>query len=153
MNIYEIDAAIMNCIDLETGEVIDEMALESLQIDRDTKIENVGLWVKNLSAEATALDTEIKALTERKKAKDSKVESLKNYIAFALNGEKFETPRLSVSWRKSESITIYEDAVIPDEYLVPVEPRPDKTLLKKALKDGAEICGVELISKNNIQIK
>lgn len=153
LSIYEINEAIMACIDFETGEVIDEAALEELQMERDTKLENVGLWVKNLTAEVAALDAEIKALSDRKKAKDNKIDSLKNYLSAALDGERFETPKLVVSWRKSESIVIDETAELPCEYLVPVEPRPDKTALKKAIKDGAEICGVELVSKNNIQIK
>ena len=151
--LYEINEAILSCIDPESGEIIDENALESLQMQRDEKLENVGLWIKNLAAESSALASEIKALTERKRIKENKTESLMTYLASALRGEKFETPRISVSWRKSESVNIADGAMLPDEYLVPAEPRPDKTLLKKALKEGAEICGVELISKNNIQIK
>lgn len=153
MTLYEINEAIMACIDFETGEVVDEIALEELQMQRDEKLENVGLWIKNLEAETKMISDEIDSLSARKMSKKTKVESLKNYLASALEGQKFETPKLSVSWRKSESVNIYEGAILPDEYLVPVDPRPDKTLLKKALKDGAEICGVELISKNNIQIK
>ena len=152
-SLYEINEAILSCIDLESGEIIDEQALEALQMQRDEKIENVGLWIKNLVAESSALAAEIKSLTERKRAKENKTESLMEYLRSALHGERFETPRISVSWRKSESVSIAEGAVLPEEYLVPVEPRPDKTLLKKDLKEGVEICGVELISKNNIQIK
>ena len=152
-SLYEINEAILSCIDLESGEILDDEALEALQMERKEKLENVGLWIKNLAAESTALAAEIKTLTERKRAKENKTESLIGYLTSALQGERFETPKLSVSWRKSESVNIEEGAILPDEYLVPVEPRADKTLLKKALKDGAVICGVELISKQNIQIK
>ena len=152
-SLYEINEAILSCIDLESGEILDDEALEALQMERKEKLENVGLWIKNLAAESTALAAEIKTLTERKRAKENKTESLIGYLTSALQGERFETPRISVSWRKSESVNIAEGAVLPAEYLVPAEPRPDKTLLKKAIKDGIEIAGVELISKNNIQIK
>lgn len=153
MTLYEINEAIMACIDLETGEVVDETALEELQMQREEKLENVGLWIKNLEAETKMISDEIDSLSTRKATKKNKVESLKNYLASALEGQKFETPKLSVSWRKSEVVTICEGAILPEEYLVPTEPRPNKTLLKLALRDGAEICGVELTSKNNIQIK
>jgi vacuolar-type H+-ATPase subunit I/STV1 len=152
-SLYEINEAILSCIDLESGEIIDEAALEALQMQRDEKLENVGLWIKNLAAESSAMAAEIKALTDRKRAKENKTESLMEYLRSALHGERFDTPRISVSWRKSEVVNIEDGAILPDEYLVPVAPRADKTLLKKALKEGAEICGVELISKQNIQIK
>lgn len=153
MKLYEINEAIMNCIDLESGEILDETALEKLQMEKSEKFENVGLWIKNLEADIKMIGEEIDNLNARKTAKKNKAESLKSFLSFALNGEKFETPKLSVSWRKSESVNIAEDATLPGEYLVPVEPRPDKTLLKKVLKDGAKIAGVELITKQNIQIK
>ena len=59
-SLYEINEAILSCIDLESGEIIDEAALEALQMQRDEKIENVGLWIKNLVAESSALAAEIK---------------------------------------------------------------------------------------------
>ena len=40
MKLYEIDAAILGCIDQETGEVIDPEQLDALQIERETKLEN-----------------------------------------------------------------------------------------------------------------
>ena len=52
MTIYEINNAILNCIDMETGEIIDTEQLDKLQMDRDTKFENVACWIKDLKAEA-----------------------------------------------------------------------------------------------------
>lgn len=37
MNLYEIDQEIMNCVDMETGEIIDPARLDELQMDRDIK--------------------------------------------------------------------------------------------------------------------
>ena len=47
MTLYEIDNAILECIDLETGEIIDTDKLDALQLERETKIENVALWIKD----------------------------------------------------------------------------------------------------------
>jgi hypothetical protein len=151
--LYEINEAILSCIDLESGEILDEEALEALQIKREEKLENVGLWIKNLASETSALAAEIKTLTERKRVKENKVESLMGYLGSALHGERFETPRILVSWRKSESVNIADGAALPEEYLVCAEPRADKTLMKKDLKAGVLIPGAELVTKNNIQIK
>ena len=38
--LYEIEQAIMDCVDLETGEIIDIEKLDQLQMDREVKIEN-----------------------------------------------------------------------------------------------------------------
>ena len=49
MKLYEIDEQILNCIDAETGEIIDADMLNALQMERDAKIEGVALWIKDLN--------------------------------------------------------------------------------------------------------
>lgn len=153
MNLYEIDAAILECVDVETGEIFDVDKFEELSLTRDAKVENVCLWIKNLKAEAEALKAEKDAFAQRQKAAENKMESLKRYISGYLEGAKFETARVKVSFRKSESLEISEDANIPEEFLKYKEPEVDKVGLKKALKDGMQFDGVSLVQNQNIQIK
>lgn len=153
MNLYEIDAAILDCVDVETGEVFDEEKFESLSIDRDLKIENICLWIKNLTAEAEALKAEETAFAKRRKSAETKKEGLKKYIAGYLDGTPFRTTKVVVSFRRSESIEIDDWTLVPDEYLKIVVPEVDKTAVKKALKEGKRIEGVSLVEKQNIQIK
>ena len=94
MTLYEIDEAILACTDQETGEIIDPEALTALQMERDRKLENVALWVKDLKAEAEAIGNEVKALTARKKAAENKAERLKEWLVTALGGEIFKTSKL-----------------------------------------------------------
>lgn len=153
MNLYEIDAAILECVDVETGEIFDVDKFEKLSLTRDAKVENVCLWIKNLKAEAEALKAEKDAFAQRQKAAENKMESLKRYISGYLEGTKFETARVKVSFRKSESLEISDDANIPDEFLKFKEPEVDKVELKKALKAGMHFDGVALVQNQNIQIK
>ena len=153
MNLYEIDAAILECVDVETGEIFDVDKFEELSLTRDAKVENVCLWIKNLKAEAEALKAEKDAFAQRQKAAENKMESLKRYISGYLEGAKFETARVKVSFRKSESLEISEDANIPEEFLKYKEPEVDKVGLKKALKDGMQFDGVSLVQNQNIQIR
>ena len=68
MNLYEINREILACIDYETGEILDEGRLNSLEIEREKKIENVALWIKNLESEAAALKKRKRLFyTKRKK--------------------------------------------------------------------------------------
>ena len=153
MKLYEIDSAILDCLDLETGEIFDVDRFEELELERTAKIENICLWIKNLKAEAEALKAEKDAFAARQKSAENKMESLKRYITGYLEGTSFESSKVKVSFRKSETVEIMEGAIIPDEYLRFKEPEVNKTDLKKALKAGVQIAGVSIIENQNIQIK
>lgn len=153
MNLYEIDNAILDCVDLETGEVFDVEKFEELSLTRDERIEGICLWIKNLRAEAEALKAEKDAFAKRQKAAENKMESLKKYISGYLAGTAFKSSKVNVSFRKSESLEISEDAIIPDEFLKHKEPDVDKVALKAAVKAGAYVVGVDIIENLNIQIK
>lgn len=153
MNLYEIDNAILDCVDMETGEIVDLDKLESLQMKRDQKIENIGCWIKNLLADAKALKEEKDKFAKRQKAAECKAASLKEYLSRYLNGEKFESTEVSISFRKSDSVVVAENAIVPEEFLKYADPTPDKAGLKAALKAGKEFPGISLVPSQSIQIK
>ena len=153
MKLYEIDQAIMDCIDMETGEIINEELLNNLQMERDTKIENVVLWIKELKAEAEALKAEKMAFAERQKVAENKMESLKKWLAYALNGEKFKTVRASVTFRTTDKVEIADIYKLDENYLRYKEPEADKDAIKKALKAGQEVAGATLVPSTSVIIK
>lgn len=154
MTLYEIDSAIMACIDAETGEIIDPAKLEALQMQRESKIENVALWVKNLKALTSAIKAEKDALAEREANHKAKIESLSKWLLGALDGAKFETPKVKISFRNSEAVEITDASAIPPEYIrEKVETAPDKAAIKEALKSNFQIPGAILVQNKNIQIK
>lgn len=153
MNLYEIENEILNCVDMETGEIVDIEKLESLQMERDQKIENIGCWIKNLLADAKALKEEKDNLAARQKSAENKAASLKEFLSKYLDGEKFKTAKVSISYRKSDSVDISANATVPEEFLKYEEPTPDKIGLKVALKAGKEFPGILLKTSRTIQIK
>ena len=152
MKLFEIDQAIMDCVN-EDGEVIDVDRLNELEMERDTKIESVCLWKKDLEAEAKAIDEEIKKLQARKKADENKIESLKGWVKYALGGIKWKTPRVSVSYRRTTS-TIFDGDVnkLPDRFCK-ITREPSKTAIKEALEQGEVIEGARLEEKESVIIK
>ena len=153
-SLYEIDAAILNCCDMETGEIIDADALDALMMEREQKIENIALYIKNLTADAAAYKAEKEAFAAREAQAANKADRLKKYLTAALNGQKFSTARCAVSFRRSEMVEIDEEGVIPAEYLKEtVKQTPDKTAIKAAIKAGQEISGCHLVENQNITIK
>lgn len=158
MKLYELDAMIEAFefeIDEETGEILNDGELAMLEMEREAKIENIALWIKNLNAEVEAYKREKESFQKKEKQAEKKIESLKYYLKFILNGEKFKSNRVTISYRKSESVMLSED--FADEcdlrFLIPQEPKIDKLKIKKALKLGEKIDGAFLIEKQNIQIK
>ena len=153
-NLYEIDLGILACIDLETGEVIDPERLESLQMERDQKIEGVVLWIKNLLSDAEAIKAEKEALAKRQVAALAKAAQLKEWLGKALEGQKFSTARCAVSFRKSETVEVEDVKLIPAELLrVKTTVEADKTAIKAAIKEGKEINGCRLVESISTQIK
>lgn len=161
MTLYEIDNAINSVIengfkvDEDTGEVLfTSKDIEQLQLDRQSKIESIALYIKNKEALANDITEEIKTLTERKKAVERKIQSIKDYIQFVLGGEKFETAKCAISYRKSSKVEIDDIEQVPEDYIrLEIKKSPDKTAIKKAMNEGAEIAGCHVVECNNMTIK
>lgn len=153
MRLYEIDEAILSCIDTETGEILDAEKLNALQIEREKKLENVALWIKNLTSDAEALKAEKQAFAERQKAAENKAESLKKWLTEALAGEKFKTTKVAVSFRKTKSVQVEDIWKLDDSFVKYAEPTPDKAAIKKAIEAGQEVAGATLVENVSISVK
>jgi hypothetical protein len=167
MTLYNIDNKILEIIergfvvDEDTGEIIDSAEevnarLEELEFDRTAKIENIALYIKNMESLVVSLKAEEKALADRRRAREKRIENLKNYLTssmVAANENGIETSKVCISFRKSESVVVNEEILDKKYFNEKVSYTPDKTAIKKALKDGATIDGAYIETKQNLQIK
>ncbi|MCD8207062.1 MAG: siphovirus Gp157 family protein, partial [Bacteroidales bacterium] len=88
-------------------------------------------------------------------------ESLRNWLAYALNGEKFSTPKCEVSFRRSTAVDIEdEDKFLEwcqknqrDDLLTFKEPTISKRAIMDALKMGWEIPYCRLEERKNVGVK
>lgn len=151
MNLFEYDAAIESCIDEETGEILDDR-LDDLLMERDEKIENIAMWIKELKAEAEAIKTEKQKLASRQVTAENKMNSLKKYLSDYLAGDKFKTAKVAISYRSSEQVIIEDDAAIPVEFKK-VTVEPNKMAIKDAISHGVSVPGAHTEKVQNIQIK
>ena len=154
--LYELNTAILNFewdIDPETGEIMNAADLDAIELERDEKLEQFGLWIKDLNAEAEMIKKEMDTLAARKKAATNKAERVKQYLGWVLNGEKFKTAKVAMSWRKSTAVEITDAARIPKQYLIEQEPKIAKAAIMVDLKSGQEVEGAELVERNNLLIK
>lgn len=154
MKLYEIDQQIMDCIDTETGEILDFDRLNALHMEREKKLEGIALAYKNYMAEAAALKAEKDAFAERESRARSHAESIKGFLSTVLSGEKFKTTAVDVSFRRSAAVTVSCDpASLPADLQKVKPPEADKTAIKAALKAGREVPGCCIEERLNISIK
>lgn len=161
--LYEIDKAIEQVIDTgfswdeETGEILfDTSNLEELQVAFKDKLENCGLWIKNQTALANDIRAEEKALAERRRAIESRIESMKAYTMAGLvklDGAKLETAKLKLSTRKTSRVVVEDEAKVPDQFKQTVTTvKVSKSDLAAALKKG-EVEGAYLEVGQSLQVK
>lgn len=164
MSLYEINKHLEQVLsegiswDEETGEVLfDEESIEQLELDRKEKIEGTALFLKNLTAEAAALEAEENTLRARREQKNKTIERLKSYLSYNLTSAeqtKFETGRVLLSFRKSEAVEVRDMELLPKEFIrTKTTEEANKTAIKAAIKSGESVAGAELVTKMNLQIK
>ena len=160
--LYEIDQEIMDCVDPETGEILDTDKLNALQMEREQKLEGVALWIKDMNAEADAVKAEADKLTARKKALDNKVAALKQWLLMALDGQKLKTPRCNVYQTHSQKVVIDDEKALIDMFMTTPfgekflrikEPEIDKNALKDSMKQGFEFEFAHLEETESVVIK
>lgn len=162
--LYEIDKDIEQCIlegtDFETGEFLGWDTLNELQMEREQKLENVALYIKDARAEASAIEAEIATLNKRYRKLKNNAAGAENWLAEALKGEKFTTSKVECSFRKSttvdcdEHFTEWAYGAGRYEFLTHTEfDTPDKRTIKEFLKNGGELEHCKLVEKNNLSVR
>lgn len=160
-SLYEIDRQILALVDPETGEIMDGAAFDQLQMAREDKLEGIACFIKNNDAQAAAIRAEEKALAARRKVLENQTQRLKTYLSEALGGEKFQTAKVSVTFRRTSSVELVEPALaiawaINNGYngLVKYKtPEIGKDDLGKLLRSGIEVPGVELVEGLSMGVK
>lgn len=161
MQLYEIKNEYLSFMRAVEDGLIPEEAfadtLEGIVGEIEDKADNIACVIKSIDAEILAIKAEEDRLADRRKAKESRKEWLKNYLSEALINcglDKVETARNKITFRKSEAVEISEGVKLPERFItVKTTEAPNKTELKNAIKSGEIIEGVILRTNQNIQIK
>lgn len=151
--------AIRDAIIQNEGELTPELeeALIINQQDLEQKSANYALVIKDIASQEQIIDEAIKELQERKSKRQKTRIALMERIGDAMQEygvTKVETPLVTLSFRKSTTVDIENEELIDEEYIVSkLVRRPDKTLIKKAIKEGKDVQGVVFTEHQNLQIK
>lgn len=166
MNLYQIanqyQSILNQTFDPETGEVNNtamEM-LENVKDDINEKGVAVACYIKNMEAERDAIDSAKKAMADREKRLDKRMEYLKYYLKF--NMEKcgitsISSPYFEIKIKNNPvSVHIYDEASLPDEYFrekIVKTRSPDKALIKAAIESGTHLGAAGLVRETRLEIK
>ena len=156
-NIYQIKQEIENFnfeVDEETGEFLNALSWDELNMAYEEKVENIACYIKNLASDVLAFKAEEESIAKRRRSMEKKIDYLKKLLSNNMGGEKFSTAKCAVSFRRSETVDVEDIAYLPAEMLrVKTTYEADKTAIKAAIKAGKEVKGCRLVENISTQIK
>lgn len=135
-----------------------EIALFELQNQKTELLEWYLKSRANTLANLPGIEAEIKRLSEIKNKEQKKIERIEKILDYNFS-QMFQWKPLaignfSVSYRKSEAVTIENEEIIPTEFKKEkVMISVDKIAIKEALKDGREVQWASIETRLNLQIK
>lgn len=134
--------------------------IEGASGELEVKATNVAMYIRNLEASADAIKQAEKAMSDRRKALESKAENIKRYLFDNMKRvgvTKIESPYFALTIKKNPPKLVIDDAgLIPGElYIYPEAPPPypDNERIKNILKNGETVEGARLEQGERLEIK
>lgn len=161
-SIYNIEKTYIDLVEqiIEAGGEITEEQEQALALNKETlevKAVKYGYVIKTIDDDIASIDAEIARLSALKSVRSNLKEKLKDTVsqAMILYGiEEIKLQNLKINFRKSQSVSIYDETLIPEEYKVTKEVTSiSKAEISKVLKAGGEVNGATLDTNQNIQFK
>ena len=139
--------------------------LSGIEEEFEVKAENIGAYIKELTAAAKYLKAEEEALSKRRRAKEKQAEWLKKYLLESMQDigrTKIDRPMAVLSVRTCpESVRFGDEKAFidacmnsgHDEFLRYKTPEIDRSAVKEALQHGEKVEGAYLAREQRIDIK
>ena len=107
---------------------------------------------------AMIIEAEADRLIQRRRVLEHNMRRMQEYLALVLDGEKFSSPRCTVSYRWSEGTETDPEFVDwarehRPELLMEQQPKIDTQQLKRELKDGLVCDYARLVERQNVQVR
>lgn len=134
--------------DPDTDPQLIEDSFEALSGEIEDKADGYAKVRAELMALSTALKAEIDRLKARKDSVDKNIDRLMQSLenAMILTGKtKFKTSLFSFGIQKNPAAVVMDEPYIeniPEEYLIPQEPKIDRQKIKDDLKAGKDLGGI-----------
>lgn len=159
--LYELTGEFLQLAEMAAEEDIDQKVindtLESLEYEFEEKADCYAKVIKSLDGDAECIDKEITRLTERKNRIKNNITSIKRNLENAMiatDKRKFKTLLFGFNIQKNPpSVSIDDESCIPEKYLLPQEPKVDRTAIKQDLKESGDTAWAHLVQTESLRIR
>ena len=151
---------LLDQIDPETGELPE--GYEDARAIVTSKAIAVTAYILEQDRGIASAKEYVKELTAKVKAAEKRQDWLRRYLQehMAAAGiteiaDERGVFKASLASGRDEAIEVFDEAQVPADYLreIPAKYEADKTLIKKAIKDGFEVPGARLVKRDRLTIK
>lgn len=163
MTLYELTndwLQLMTMLEEGADEDVINDTLEGLDYEIEQKADGYARVIRNMEADIAGLKAEIDRMTNRKKVLENNITRLKANLqnSMEITGKtKFKTDLFSFNVQNNPAAVIMDEQYlenIPEEYLIPREPKLDKKKLAADLKAGVDLEGIAHLSvSRSLRIK
>jgi len=138
--LYELTGQYRELLELAESEELDKQliadTLEGLDGEIEIKADGYAKVIRELEGKTAVLKDEIDRLSKRKSVIENNIKNLKQALETAMRATgktKFKTELFSFNIQKNPARLVITGEV-PEEYLIPQEPKIDTSAIKEALK-------------------
>ena len=162
MTLYELNEQFLQLLELAEDPDVDpevlEATMEALEGDFEAKADGYATVIASIKGDAAMLKEEIDRLTNRKRTMENNVKrmlaALENSMRL-IGLQKFKTTRFSYNIQKNPAAVVLDvdPSALPDDYLIPQEPKVDKAKINEDLKAGIDIGVAHLEQTEGLRIR
>lgn len=167
LSLYEVSSHVEqllsreDAIDPETGEISDDLveALDAIQ----EKGASVCAYILNQQSVLSAIEVHQMRVLDRQLAILKKINGLKKYLESSMKRSGISeikandgTFRAQLYIERDSSVEILDEKQIPEEFMKsakPPPPRPSKSDISKAIKEGRDVPGARIVKKDRLTIE
>ncbi len=170
-SLFDINTDIITTFDLidaycqenNTDEIPEHLAdqLSISESDMSEKIENYFFVIKELKGQVETIKEHVKQMTQKRKAIENRIESLKSYVGHSVQmfgqenktGNKFfKSDLFKVTASRSSRLVITDSESVPEEFKKEVlSVKIDNAGIKKAIQNGQNVDGA-MIDNSKINV-
>ena len=159
--LYELTEQFQELLSMALDPDVDEQALadtmEGIECEIKEKADGYAKVIKSLEADVEALKAEEARLAGRRKNISANIDRMKRALESSMRATgktKFKTTLFSFGIQKNPpSLKIDMPDRVPDEFLIPQEPKVDTVAIKKELKEGVVYDWCHLEQSESLRIR
>lgn len=155
MKLYDI-AEIYENLENVDDEVAVATAMDAVDAALEEKLESTAKVIRNLEAEAEALEAEEKRLKARKTAVRNRIADIKGYVKEnleAMGKDKVEAGIFKWSLQNSPpKLVVTDETIIPLKFFE-IERTLMKNELKRVILSGRNINGAEIVREKHLRLR